>query len=161
MKNLLSCLVLAFCILPMPLYAAEKTFPSFTVDVPDNWIVRQENLVSTFVDPQHRCGLSIATEDLQGGSLREIALMLIHNMQGSALETKDEGFEFSFTTPTGAVNNKVRVTQQGDDFFIVTVSGICADMEKILPTIKPQAAGPRVYPQYQAATPTPQKNSKR
>ncbi len=138
------CAIIIFC-LPNLAHGEVREYDFFSIDIPSDWQVTEEDKTYVFTEPKERCVINVSIAPHQGASYNELGIMLYQSLQGKKPKADDDGFTFLLDTKSDIVST-ARLTYQDKNFALVVASGACKNFQQIVQTLTMNNKGPRVYP---------------
>ncbi len=128
-----------------PQSASTAQTAHYVIHVPTDWSVEKNDSAAIYMHPQQRCAITISLAPHQGVPMRELGIAFYENLHGTKAKADDDGMTFSLRTES-SINAITRLTYQDTNFMLVTATGSCENLQKILQSIALPYSGPRPYP---------------
>ncbi len=140
-KKVVQCVVaLAVAlVLIMEVQAKPYNFETFTMDIPQDWTVQQsDGSIVNMRHPQNLCAATIMVVPHMGVSFRELGIAFYQNLQGKNVSGADEGMSFQLKVE-GDIPSVARLSEQGEYFAAMTVTGQCTAYEAVFSSVRIRA----------------------
>lgn len=133
MKKLLTlCLTVLLIAVCTTAFAERKKFDRFSVEVPNGWVAQQVDAnTAAIAHSSGACAITVSYGPKSGQPLGTLAELFSKGMNGTA-PVKDADGDYTFEFKAADKDSYALVSEDGNDFVMITVIGAHADAEAIL-----------------------------
>lgn len=122
---------LALCLMTSAAFAEVKSFPKFSINVPDGWETSQEGPTVILVAKDKSASISITIAPTGGASAKDLAAAFAKELGGSEPKYDQENDTYEFTFNKGVESNAV-FTVEGEEYLLVVIAGENPQIQDIL-----------------------------
>lgn len=119
--------LLVFCLTAATALAVTQSFPKFSVDVPADWLMQEQQGVISFTAPDQSAAIAFFVSDLKD-SMSDLAAAMSAACGGSTPESKDGMYGFTCGPDGGTV---IVLWQHNTDYVMVVYAGDHPQLEDI------------------------------